>query len=100
MSAAGNAKIPTDTRIMLTNSSDPNAYPICGFTWIVLYKDQDFNNRSEKQAMETLKLLNWMLEPEAQEIAKKVHYAPLPENVVIMAKEILNSVTFAGKSLK
>ncbi len=41
-----------------------------------------------------------MLQPEAQGIAKKVHYAPLPENVVGMAQEILNSVTYAGKSLK
>ncbi len=100
VSAAGNGVIPQDTRIMLTNSSDPDAYPICGFTWIVLYKDQNFNGRSEEQAKETLRLLNWMLQSEAQAIAKKVNYAPLPENVVSIAKEILNTVTYDGKPLK
>ena len=100
VSAAGNGEIPADTRVMLTNSSDPNAYPICGFTWLILYKDQNFNNRSEAQARETLKLLNWMLLPEAQAVAKQVNYAPLPVKVVKMAQEILTTVTYNGKPLK
>mgnify|MGYP003930385581 CR=1 FL=1 len=100
VSAAGNGDIPSDTRVMLTNSSDPNAYPICGFTWLILYQDQNFNNRSEAQARETLKLLNYMLTPEAQQVAQKVNYAPLPEKVVKMAQQILNSVTYKGQALK
>jgi phosphate transport system substrate-binding protein len=100
VSAAGNGEIPADTRVMLTNSSDPNAYPICGFTWLILYKDQNFNNRSEAQARETLNLLNWMLLPEAQAVAQQVNYAPLPEKVVNLAQEILKTVTYNGKPLK
>lgn len=100
ISAAGNGEIPADTRVMLTNSSDPNAYPICGFTWLILYKDQNFNDRSETQAKETLTLLNWMVLPEAQALAEKVNYAPLPEKVVKMAQEILSTVTYNGESLK
>ena len=100
VSAAGNGEIPADTRVMLTNSSDPNAYPICGFTWLILYKDQNFNNRNEAQARETLNLLNWMLLPEAQAVAQQVNYAPLPEKVVNLAQEILKTVTYNGKPLK
>jgi len=99
VSAAGKGKIPADTRVMETNSSAPNAYPISGFTWIILYKDQSYNHRSLAQAQATLKLLSWMVGPEAQTIAKKVNYAPLPEKVVKMAQKILHSVTYDGKPI-
>ncbi len=99
VSAAGNGEIPADTRVMETNSSASEAYPISGFTWIIIYKEQDYNNRSEAQAQATLKLLNWMIGPEAQAIAKKVNYAPLPEKVVKMARKILRTVTYNGKPI-
>lgn len=99
VSAAGNGKIPADTRVMETNSSAAEAYPISGFTWIILYKEQDYNNRSEAQAQATLNLLNWMIGPEAQAIAKKVNYAPLPAKVVKIARKILRTVTYNGKPI-
>lgn len=99
ISAAAQGDIPNDTRIMLTNSSDPASYPISGFTWIILYKDQAYNNRSEVQAKATIELLKWLLSPAAQGEAAKVHYAPLPELAVQKANAILNSVTFNGQPL-
>ena len=96
VSAAAQGEIPADTRIMVTNSTDPNAYPISGFTWIILYKDQDYNGRSLAQAEETLKFLWWLIGPEAQSIAPKVDYSPLPEKTAVIAKELLKSVTYKG----
>lgn len=97
VSAAAQGEIPADTRVMLTNSSDPKAYPISAFTWIILYKEQSYNGRSLQQAEQTLKFLQWMIGPEAQAIAPKVDYAPLPDKAVSLAKDILNSVTYEGK---
>ena len=99
ISAAAKGAIPADTRVMLTNSDDPDAYPISGFTWLILYKEQAYNNRSVLQAEETVKYLNWMLSTEAQNLAPAVNYAPLPEAAVGLAKEILRSITFEGKTL-
>lgn len=99
ISAAGKGTIPADTRIMLTNSDAPIAYPIAGFTWILLYKDQNYSNRSLAQAQATLKLIDWMMSPTAQAIAGKVNYAPLPAPVVLKAKAILHSVTYNGKPI-
>lgn len=99
VSAAGKGDIPDDTRVMLTNSSDPDAYPISGFTWIILYKEQNFNNRSLTQAQATLKLLDWMIGTKAQTIARKINYAPLPEKVIKMDREILGTVTYNGKPI-
>lgn len=97
ISAAGKGAIPADTRIMLTNSDAPYAYPISGFTWILLYKDQNYANRSLAQAEATVKLVDWMMSADAQKIAPSVNYAPLPASVVKQAKTILRSITYNGK---
>lgn len=99
ISAAAQGDLPDDTRIMLTNSSDPKSYPISGFTWIILYKEQAYNGRSLQQATETVKLLSWLMTEEAQSQAEKVHYAPLPNLAVTKANAILKSITFDGKPI-
>jgi len=99
VSAAGKGTIPTDTRIMLTNSDATLAYPISGFTWLLIYKEQNYNNRSLAQAEATLKLIDWMLEKDAQTIASQVNYAQLPAGVVKQAKAILRTVTYNGKPI-
>jgi len=99
VSAAATGEIPADTRIMLTNSSAPDSYPISGFTWIILYKEQNYNGRSKEQALATVECLDWLVSPDAQSQAEKVHYAPLPADAVAKAKAILRSVTYDGTPL-
>ena len=99
ISAAAQGNIPDDTRIMLTNSSDPASYPISGFTWLILYKEQAYDNRTEAQAEQTIKLLDWMVSEKAQGDASKVNYAPLPTLAVEKAKIILRSVTYNGNPI-
>ena len=99
ISAAAKGDIPSDTRVMLTNSDDPKAYPISGFTWLILYKEQAYNKRSAAQAEETLKYLDWMISTEAQNLAPAVHYAPLPDAAIELAKGILREVTFEGVAI-
>src|SRR5665811_1359878 len=94
VSAAAQGEIPADTRITLTNSADPNSYPISGFTWIILYKEQNYNGRSKEQALATVTLLDWLVSTKAQGEAEKVHYAPLPADAAAKAKAILRSVTY------
>ena len=38
--AAEGVTLPDDMKVMLTNSSNPDAYPIVGFTWILVYVNQ------------------------------------------------------------
>ena len=70
-------KIHNNTRIMITNSTDADAYPISGMTWIILYKEQAYKGRTKEQAEATLKLLDWVIDTDAQLVAPQVHYAPL-----------------------
>ena len=99
ISASAQAELPADTRIMLTNSEDPNAYPISGFTWLILYKDQAYNKRTKAQAKATLEFLDWIISTDAQGVASKVNYAPLPSKAAVQAKSILRSVTYNGEKL-
>jgi phosphate transport system substrate-binding protein len=95
--AAASGNLPADTRCMITNSPAPDAYPISCFTWILVYKDQDYNGRSKERAESTLKLVEWMLSPEAQKLTGKVNYAPLPSSVIANAKAQLKTVTYKGE---
>lgn len=99
ISAAAQGDIPADTKLMLTNSDDPAAYPISGFTWLILYKEQNYNNRSYVQAEETLKFLSWIIDSKAQGLAEQVNYASLPDKAVGLAKNILKTVTYDGKPI-
>jgi phosphate transport system substrate-binding protein len=99
ISAAAKGDIPANTKVMLTNSSAPDAYPISGFTWLILYKEQKYDGRSQKQAEELLKFLFWIIDKDAQALAQQVNYAALPEKAVSNAKEILKTITYNGKPI-
>ena len=99
ISASANTDIPNDTRLMITNSSNPEAYPISTFTWIIVYKEQAYNDRSENKAKSLVGLLNYIISPAGQEVAAKIHFAPLPANVVEKTKVNINSISFNGKAI-
>ncbi|MBP1618599.1 MAG: pstS [Bacteroidetes bacterium] len=99
ISAAADGDIPADTRLMITNSANPKAYPISTFTWIIAYKEQKYGNHSEAQAKALVGLLNYIISKDAQDVAAKTHYAPLPEAAIAKTKAIIESITFDGKSI-
>lgn len=99
ISAAANIDLPGDMRTMITNSPEANAYPISCFTWIIVYKEQAYNNRSKAQAEATTDLLNYVIGSEGQEVAGKIHYAPLPEKALKNAEAIVKSITYNGEAI-
>ena len=99
ISAAASGSIPTDTRAMITNSKAQGAYPISCFTWLIIYKEQNYSKRSKEQALATLDFLNYVLSPDAQNIASQVHYAPLPKKVIELSKQNLKQITFDATPL-
>lgn len=96
--AAANVSLPEDTRVSLTNSEADDAYPISSFTWILLYKDQNYNNRNEAKAKEVVKLIWWMIH-DGQQYAEPLSYATLAPEAVKKAENVLKSVTFGEKKL-
>ena len=96
ISAAASGEIPTDTRCSITNSDAVGAYPISTFTWMIIYKEQNYSGRTKEQAEATLDLLKYLLSDEAQHITSEVHYAPLPAKAKELSMENLKTVTYDG----
>lgn len=99
ISASANVDLPADTRIMITNSPAPDAYPISTFTWIIAYKEQGYNNRSENTATALVKLLDYIISDNGQNVAIKTHYASLPPTAVEKAKALIESMTYNGQKI-
>ncbi len=99
ISAAASGEIPADTRCSITNSDASGAYPISTFTWMIIYKEQHYSDRSEEQAEATLDLLHYILSDEAQHITSEVHYAPLPTKAKELSMTNLKTVTYDGVAI-
>ena len=97
ISAAASGDMPADTRCSITNSDAEGAYPISTFTWMVIYKEQNYSGRSKEQAIATLDLLKYVLSDEAQVLTTEVHYAPLPAKAKELSMNNLKSVTYDGE---
>ena len=97
-SAAGNIQLPADSKVSLTNTDAADGYPISGFTWALIYKEQNYNNRSQGRAQNLLKLLWWNIH-DGQQYCEGLHYAPLSPEAVAIAEAILKSATFNVKPI-
>lgn len=95
-SAAGNIEMPADAKVSLSNTDAADGYPISGFTWALIYKEQNYNNRSKDRAEKVIKLLWWNIH-EGQKYCNDLNYAPLPAAAVTVAEKILKSATYDGK---
>lgn len=99
ISAAASGEIPTDTRTSITNSDAAGAYPIATFTWIIIYKEQNYSNRSIEQAAATLDMVKYILSDDAQKMTSEVHYAPLPAKAKELSLANIKSVTYNGTAI-
>jgi phosphate transport system substrate-binding protein len=90
--AAVNGKInsmPSDFRVSLVDPDGADAYPISGFTWILVYKHQTDKVRGEKM----VEFLRWAI-TEGQKYAADLLYSPLPDSMVKKIQAILNEITY------
>jgi phosphate transport system substrate-binding protein len=97
-SAAGNIDIPADSKVSLSNTDAKDGYPISGFTWALIYKEQKYNNRSMDRAQKVVKLLWWNTH-EGQKYCADLFYAKLSPAAVTVAEKILKSATYDGKPI-
>ncbi|MBD3390508.1 MAG: phosphate ABC transporter substrate-binding protein PstS [Chitinivibrionales bacterium] len=99
ISEAANVDIPSHTRVSLTDTESEKGYPIAGFTWILVYREQKYDNRNKEKAETLVKLLWWMIH-DGQKYCKPLDYAPLPAAAVEKAEAAIKSITFGGKPVR
>ncbi|KAF0221507.1 MAG: phosphate transport system substrate-binding [Geobacteraceae bacterium] len=87
--AAAAKNMPADYRISLVNQPGKDAYPIVGFTWLLIYEQQKDKTKGKKM----VEFLNWELK-KGQKMASAILYAPLPENVAKMVEKTIKSIKY------
>jgi len=88
--AAGAAKkMPADYRINLVNQPGKDAYPIVGFTWLLVYEHQ----KDAANGKKLVEFLEWELK-KGQKMASALLYAPLPANVAKMVEKTITTIKY------
>ncbi|WP_136515997.1 phosphate ABC transporter substrate-binding protein PstS [Geomonas edaphica] len=85
--AAAVKHMPADYRISLVNQPGRDAYPVVGFTWLLVYEQQ----KDAAKGKHVVEFLNWAM-AKGQKMAAPMLYAPLPENVVKMVQKTIKTI--------
>ena len=99
ISAAANVDLPDDMRATITDSDDPGAYPMSLFTWILVYKDQQYDDRSAQDAAELVDLLQYVISSKGQMVAAQINYAPLPPQALEKNKKLISEINYGGAAI-
>jgi phosphate transport system substrate-binding protein len=86
--------IPSDFRVFITNPAGAQAYPIAGFTWILIRGEQS----DQRKGRALVDFLWWAIH-DGQQYAPPLGYASLPAALVQRIEQALKSVTANGKPL-
>lgn len=90
--AAAGVSMPPDYRVSITNPKGNGAYPICTFTYLLVYQDQ-----ADAQKGKALVEFLWWAIHGGQQLAAPLGYAPLPKPVVAKIEGTVKSITVKGK---
>jgi len=94
-SAAANAdwtKAPKGFALMLVEQPGDKSWPIVGVTYIMAHKDYP----DAAKGKEILKFCDWSYK-NGGDMAKKLHYVPMPDNVVKLVEKTWKEVKSGGK---
>ena len=92
--AAEGVEMPPELYVSLVNSAAEAAYPITGYTYLLVYADAKDPAKGEAIA----KYLWWGLH-DGQKFAEGLDYAPLPTKVVALVESRLKELSASGKKL-
>ncbi|MDI3258040.1 MAG: phosphate ABC transporter substrate-binding protein PstS [Kyrpidia sp.] len=76
----------------IVNAPGDGSYPIAGYSWVLLWKDQKDANKA-KVLLDVMKYVV----TDGQKLATSIQYAPLPQNVQEMAVGLLKQVQANGQ---
>ena len=86
--------LPDDMKVMITSSTNPDAYPICGFTWILAYV-----NQTDKVKGQALVNMLWWAIHDGQQYSPALDYAPLSSAAVAKAESEILTIKYQGQPL-
>jgi len=94
--AAANVQVSDDFRSSsVTDADGKGAYPIAGFTYLLVHKDQ--KDRAKGDAL--MHFLWWAVH-DGQKLAAPLDYAPLPAPIVKKVEAVLKQLTVEGRPVQ
>jgi phosphate transport system substrate-binding protein len=93
--AAEGVSLPDDMKVMITDSTNPDAYPIAGFTWILAYMNQE----DQAKGLALVNMLWWAVH-DGQQYTSGLDYAPLSSAALSKAEALIKSIKFQGQALR
>ncbi|HEY7219878.1 MAG TPA: phosphate ABC transporter substrate-binding protein PstS [Candidatus Binatia bacterium] len=85
--AADMSNLPDNMEVVITDSTNPAAYPISGFTWLLVYENQTDAAKGDAVAH-----LAWWMLHDGQKYAIPLEYAPLKGAAVKKAEALLKKI--------
>jgi phosphate transport system substrate-binding protein len=85
--AADVANLPDSMEVSITDSPNPNAYPISGFTWLLVYE-----NQTDAAKADAVANLAWWMLHDGQKYAVPLDYAPLKGAAVKKAEALTKKI--------
>jgi phosphate transport system substrate-binding protein len=85
--AAAGVAMPDDFRVSITNSSNPAAYPIATFTWLLI--PSHFSDSGKEKAI--VSFLRWAISKGQSEV-ESLDYAKLPPTVVAKEEKAIDKI--------
>jgi phosphate transport system substrate-binding protein len=98
--AAGAALVkefPDDFKVSITNAPGADSYPICGFTYLLVYEDLSYL-KDKAVAQGLVDFIEWC-ETDGQDVAEAAGYAKLPKDAQAKVVERLKTIKFNGEAL-
>lgn len=80
----------------IVNAAGEGSYPICGFTYLLVYEDLAYLNNPEK-ARALVRFLKWAL-TEGQSHAPALHYTPLSEPLQAKALRLVKQIRYGQEA--
>jgi phosphate transport system substrate-binding protein len=85
--------LPDDLRYSMTNAPGPQAYPIAGTTWLLVYATQ-----ADANAGKTLAEFAWWAIHDGQSYSNGLNYAVLPPELVQRSEGQIKKLQCGGSS--
>ncbi len=89
--AANVSTLPDNMEVMITDSSNPEAYPITGFTWLLIYE-----NEKDAAKADAIAHVAWWMIHDGQKFAKPLGYAPLQGAAIKKTENLVKSIKVNG----
>jgi len=86
------SNLPDNMEVLITDSDNPQAYPITGFTWLLVYQNQKDAAKADAVAH-----LAWWMTHGAQHYAQPLDYAALPAAAVTKVEAEIKQIKVNGQ---